>query len=295
MPNSLPVENLTAHLKWFAGVLGPHRNYQWDYFQGAAYLYHAIMTAIVILLVCGIFAIARRAERRTLGALVLFPLLLLVAYWIGNAPRNFGWYLTPPLWCCMVVVGLGFESLLASVHREGLRTITRTAFAISLTAMLGLVGFNSVEGHYSVSLNHGRYQELEDNLRTRVGTWIESNSPKNASVAMEAIGYQGTHAQRRIIDLAGLISPEVVRINSENPNRSVAFQQILAQLKPDFLVLRSFEVEINENWFGGSLFENEGQQRFFHKHYRVAEKFSHPDSDFWSRAGHLTIFARKGE
>src|SRR4029450_3610282 len=94
---------------------------------------------------------------------------------------------------------------------------------------------------------------------------------------MEAIGYQGYFSERRVLDLAGLVSPEVVALYRRNAAGAAAFHAVLQEMKPDYLVLRSFEVDENRHFHGGPLFSTNVQRDYFHEHYEEVDRFQAPD------------------
>ncbi|HSE40756.1 MAG TPA: hypothetical protein VLH08_08325, partial [Acidobacteriota bacterium] len=47
-------------------------------------------------------------------------------------------------------------------------------------------------------------------LNRMVGEWIQMNSTPDSTLAVKDIGYIGYYSQRKILDLAGLVSPECI-------------------------------------------------------------------------------------
>jgi hypothetical protein len=143
-------------------------------------------------------------------------------------------------------------------------------------------------------LNHQeRLQAYEEALRQRVGEWLATNTPEEASVATEAIGYQGYYSKRRIIDLAGLTSREVVAAARESRGNSAAtFHRILKRTRPDYIVLRSFEVDRNHAFHGGRLFETREQRLYFKRNYVELKRFRAPG--FGGTLSFLTVFGARG-
>ena len=96
-------------------------------------------------------------------------------------------------------------------------------------------------------------------------------------VATEAIGYQGYYSKRRIIDLAGLTSREVVSASRESRRNSAAtFHRVLKRTRPDYIVLRSFEVDQNRAFHGGRLFQTRAQRSYFDETYVELQRFQVP-------------------
>src|SRR5262249_5248776 len=113
-----------------------------------------------------------------------------------------------------------------------------------------------------------RFQENEATRRA-IGEWLRSHTPPAAATAMEAGGYQGYYSERRVIDLAGLVSRDVTDIRRHVPDAATSFFEILRRFSPGAIVLRGFEVRENRHFHGGPLFATEEQRRLFEDHYEL--------------------------
>jgi hypothetical protein len=240
------------------------------------------------LVVAGVLATVQ-GRWRPLAPLAWFPLLFMAFLFAGRAPR-FPWYMTPAAWCVAVLAVVG---TIAIAERIGRRTPSGTRWALALAAVCWLVIGMAVARRDLRMAEYARVEQANEvGLRQRVGEWLDQRAPADAAVAMEAVGYQGTHARRRIIDLAGLISPEVVEIHRQTTTNADALARVLQELRPDFLVLRSFEVESNRYAHGGRVFEVAAQRDSFMTHYREAGRFEAPYPQMWGENARLTVWAR---
>ena len=138
-------------------------------------------------------------------------------------------------------------------------------------------------------------QENEDGMRRVVGVWLREHTPPHATVAMEAIGYQGYYSDRRVIDMAGLVSPEVVALRRASKSNAELFYRLQSQLKPDYLVLRSFEVDENHHFHGGAMFENDTHREYFRENFAELQRFDAPHPELMGANGHLTVYGRRPE
>ncbi len=82
---------------------------------------------------------------------------------------------------------------------------------------------------YSKMFRSLPFPKLE--LYAKAGSWIAKNTPTNASLAAMEIGYLGYYAQRKVIDLIGLVTPEV----SEHLRRG-DFQWVIKKHQPDYFI-----------------------------------------------------------
>jgi hypothetical protein len=116
-----PLENLLAHLEWYSRASGVRSAYLWAFADDAPWMQVAVVAAFGFLFVGGVRHAFGSKALLPFAVVVVFPFALGVAYWIGRAPRRFDWYLTPPLWCSTVVVGLGIERWFRNL-REAFRS-----------------------------------------------------------------------------------------------------------------------------------------------------------------------------
>jgi hypothetical protein len=250
----------------------------------------------IVFLLLGVLGIARRPAR--LHALILLPAMIVVfclALWLGSSPR-FPWYAAPLSWCSLILGMLGLWELWV-LARLYWREFVLPEWVLRLASLLVvLVLALSLANRDLVAYRQQRDNQInEDKLRRVAGEWLAAHAPPDAAVATEAIGYQGYYSGRRIIDLAGLISPAVVDIMRCSDSHAAAFHGVLKQLAPDYIVLRSFEVRDNIHFQGGPLFETPEQAWYFRAHYAPAAELSAPlpDADFWKGLAELTIYARR--
>jgi hypothetical protein len=81
----------------------------------------------------------------------------------------------------------------------------------------------------------GQIQRAEEKVRRQIGLWLREHTPADARVAMEPIGYIGYYSQRRILDLVGLVSPEMVPLNRRGAGW---FAEMQRRFHPDYIVER---------------------------------------------------------
>ena len=82
-------------------------------------------------------------------------------------------------------------------------------------------------------------QRLEDEVRKPLGQWLAANAGPAETVMLEPIGYIGYHSRLRVLDIIGLVSPQVIpcyRSTEANP-----LACIVERNRPDWLVLRTAE------------------------------------------------------
>lgn len=240
------------------------------------------------LLALGLYA-ALRASRREVLLIPVYPVIYAVLMYVGRAPK-YEWYLTPMLFCSVLVGGMGVGVLTARAANKGIAW--RVLGAIGATVVVG-VGVAGLARDLPAKLRYNRMvQENEWGLRRGVGIWLRENTSPSATVAMEAIGYQGYFAERRVIDTAGLITPRVVDMKASTGSNGLLFRRIWTELRPDYFVLRSFEVDENHHFYGGKLFLTDADRVTFLRHYRERRRFTAPHPELAPKLWHLTVYER---
>lgn len=131
-----------------------------------------------------------------LGFLLLFALRLPVVY-------QYGRYAMPVLPIYLVLSAAGAAQAVAGLASTAWRRRLAAAWLAS-AAMVALAFY---------ALGARAYQRDVSFIQTQmvaVAEWLEKNTPPDARVAAHDIGALGYFAPRPLVDMAGLVSPEVV-------------------------------------------------------------------------------------
>lgn len=245
-------------------------------------------------LVCAgaIAALARPA--RPLWMLVVYPPLFALALFVVQAPW-FPWYMVPVTWCAIVLAVIGAETLATALTRYGAAAgWSPRALKVGLFLIAALIGYGLVGQDLEAFKVQRAIQENEDTTRRAIGEWLRAHTRPDAVVAMEAIGYQGTYSRRKVVDLAGIVSPQVVQMRRETGSAARTFERIRDQLHPDAIVLRTLEVSGELELHDGPLFDGPAEQQRFLDEYRQGARFIAPHTSVWGQFSDLTVFVRNG-
>lgn len=156
------------------------------------------------------------------------------------------WYLPTPAALGYLTVALLFDQLLGLAcklprlgwDRAWLRHLVPVlkVMAVLLIACQALV---TVMAAWQISLQQ---QLIENGLRRQIGLWLRANARSpNDTVYLEPLGYIGYFSQLKMLDWPGLASREVVEVR-RRLGRDHQIEAFL-ELKPDWLVLRPFEID----------------------------------------------------
>ncbi len=160
-------------------------------------------------------------------ALPLFTAVIVDFIW------HHGRYTMPLIPFQMIAAAVGVNWMLEKIaaNRQSARTVA---------AVLAILFF-SAGGlwrgpHWAEMLGNNAREILE--IDVALGQWLAENTPPDALIAVDDIGAIAYLSQRRIVDMNGLVSPEMwpaLRQPAGLP-RNQAAARILSALSPDYLV-----------------------------------------------------------
>jgi hypothetical protein len=85
-------------------------------------------------------------------------------------------------------------------------------------------------------------REIEDGTRKQIGLWLRQHAASPAdTVFLEPLGYIGFYSQLKMLDTPGLCAPQVVAAEKKLQTTSLA--KVIAEVQPDWLVLRPVEAD----------------------------------------------------
>lgn len=158
-----------------------------------------------------------------------------------NLVGNFGRYFFP-LFPLLAVLGvLGLERAAGTLARLGGDGTRKTPTGRALTAAAALVILlptaMTYARHRAFYLTNLANVEASD---VALGNWLAANAPPNAVVAVQDIGAVGYLAPNRVVDLIGLVSPEVIpavrsSITPDDPRGDRGMLAYLDRTRPDLL------------------------------------------------------------
>lgn len=165
----------------------------------------------------------RRSPLRWLGgALLLHPLAMaLVAPYRGPAFQT-GRYSSHLLPLAVVVAAAGLAALLAALRPRALRGALLAALALGLALPLAPASQAYAWGVQNINA-----------MQVHLGRWIARHTPRGARLGVNDVGAITYFGQRPIIDLVGLVTPEIVRYRRQ-PDGVLRY---LERTCPDYVVI----------------------------------------------------------
>lgn len=175
-------------------------------------------------------------------AQLFIPLLWLLIYYgtmLTSHVPAFAWYFLPPWPVYLGIAALGASWIIGRIGREMPDSAVSPLRSVWVPALL-LFGLFGIAHLPSIRRDIARTQWQEDSLRVPIGLWLRAHAGPNETVLLEPIGYVGYFSHRPILDMIGLVSPEVL----PSYRTSRALYDIIRRLHPNWLCLRPAEVQV---------------------------------------------------
>lgn len=146
---------------------------------------------------------------------LLFLLCLIAAYYIKLPfAHRFGRYLMPVIPFYILISVYGFKEISEFILQK---TKSYTLITLLFTLFLGGTTILSI---IHLTKNAKEFAELckyHNERHVAAGLWIKKNTPQNSIVAIHDIGAIGFYSERKIIDMVGLVTPELIdHLNDKN-------------------------------------------------------------------------------
>ena len=227
-------------IEWLGGQLGGHIAlliYHLEPFRevwnaAAAPVPGPLLVAIAII-TAYFLAIGLVASRGIPGFWPITAFLVLFfAYRVYFLPVLFyyDWYLPPFLALVMIVVALGLQRFASVAPRGSTALATALAVAFAIHMPFSFVVEAKVQG-------------VEDQVRTNAAKYLKATVQPGQSVVSESAGYIGFYSNVKLYDYPGLTSPTSVHALQQLPPDKRDVPNLIAVLRPDWLVLRPWELD----------------------------------------------------
>lgn len=166
-----------------------------------------VLTGAVVILIPGIIysAVNSIKKRDFLAFSVLLWCLGYAGMYALRLPVSYqhGRYLMPIV-APLIILGVsGLIQINDQIVHNFVRRVILPAWMISLILVSGVFWFKGL-GTYGEDVN------AINHLMVNSALWIRENAPSDATIAVHDIGAMGYFSEHKIIDLAGLINPEVI-------------------------------------------------------------------------------------
>ncbi len=185
--------------------------------------------------------------------ILLAPLAALLLHYGGMAFSKvylFGWYFVPPTPLYYLVAMTGWTMAVARIFPGALsrwRGTGRNAAGAGgraaglqialLAAVMGGAASGFIAPRVARDLRQG--QAVENDLRIPIGRWLRAQARPSDTMMLEPIGYIGYYSGLRVLDVIGLVSPEV--LFAYQPEVASPEHVLWTRFQPEWVLLRAGE------------------------------------------------------
>ena len=146
--------------------------------------------------------------------------IILLSFYVGLNLPNYQWYYAPFFYLMLIFACRGIWGMSTYLVSKGRLDYRAAAFvflcAVTIFSLTKVVSFK--EG-------------VRNEAYATIGSWIKTNTPSSATVAMVEIGTVGWYADRRIIDILGLVN----KYNAEYISKGDLYGW-LYRYQPDYIL-----------------------------------------------------------
>jgi hypothetical protein len=192
------------------------------YWNIAAYRLHVLLAAAGVLVLV-------LPRYRAWGLLVGWSILYSLGYVVLGVNSYF-WYYAPVVTGAVALIGLAVQAIVDLAQSRIRWQGTRAALAGVLVVLLFVPQVHSL-------LTFNLEGDARRHVYRRVGEWLHTHTPPDASVATLEVGIIGYYSERRVIDFAGLIQPETAARLNAHTNYEDAAIWATHHYRPDYVVL----------------------------------------------------------
>lgn len=174
-----------------------------------------------------------QAPRAEIGWALALPLAYAIAL---RYSHRFNRYLVPALPAFAIAGAVGLRATLAAAGRVRIPARIAATAAVGLLLAAQALFFSSTLGDYAT---YSRYHSAR---HVRTGQWLEAHTPPDAVIATHDVGAIAFYSNRRIVDMAGLVTPEVIPhirkpdyvpfLDSLFDHRGVSYLAVLEEWQP---------------------------------------------------------------
>lgn len=187
---------------------------------------HTVGIPFLILALLGTWSICR--DQRELLVLPVWTWGYALSYTLAAGGMH-PWYYAPFYAGYLALNYSGFLYLASKIPVQRSVWAARIASVIAIVIVL-----------YLSYLRVDRLKEMQAHLNAMnkaVGIWMNENSPSEAVFAVKDIGYMGYYSQRKVLDLAGLVSPESVSYRTHGD-----FLGPIRKYRPDYFAFSAGQI-----------------------------------------------------
>ena len=178
----------------------------WEYFKAGAY--SVLMIGFIFSFVKLLFDFYKKTYNQN-TLYIVFILLLVLVYFIKLPyAHRFGRYMMPIIPFFILVGTIGFRDFARLIYKFTNNAILSKSvlyFVIGITYFIGIKDYDQNREEYAENCKY-----IYDR-HVKAAMWIRDNTNENDVIATHDVGAIGYYGNRKIVDVAGLVTPELIK------------------------------------------------------------------------------------
>lgn len=186
----------------------------WQYFTSGAY--GILMVGFIFSVLKMFYDLSKKKYNQNI-IYIIFALALVFVYWYKMPyAHRFGRYMMPIIPFFILVSGIGFRDLVKLLGNY----FKSRNFVIGLYLIISVIIFiYAVKGYYENKEQYAIECKYINDRQVAAALWIKNNTAEGDIIATHDVGAIGFYCGRKIVDVAGLVTPELIsKINDKNYN-----------------------------------------------------------------------------
>jgi len=177
----------------------------WDYFtQGS---YYVLMIGFVFSLLKFFYDLYHRNYNQN-TVYILFILFLIIIYWLKLPyAHRFGRYMMPVIPFFIIVSTIGFRDLARFINKYTNNVLFAKSMFYILVGITFFIGVKNYDENRDLYVQQSKYIYER---QVEAAKWINENTKETDIIATHDVGAIGYYSGRKIVDVAGLVTPELI-------------------------------------------------------------------------------------
>lgn len=246
LSGSILPNTYTAKITYYVSKLEARGNFLkfevWQYFTAGGY--GIIMVGFIFSTLKMLYDLFKKKYNPNI-IYIAFSLALVFVYWLKMPyAHRFGRYMMPIIPFFILVSGIGFRDLFKLFGSY----FKNRNFAVGIYLFVSVVILMySVKDYLENKEQYATECKYINDRQVAAALWIKNNTNENEIVATHDVGAIGFYCGRKIVDVAGLVTPELItKINDDNYNEFLT--DYLKKANVSYLIfLNEWNRVVNQN------------------------------------------------
>ncbi len=178
---------------------------------------------------------------------LVFSFVFILAYYIQLPfAHRFGRYLMPVIPFYLFISFGGFQKILSFLHsksKSDLGSLFNMIY-IGIATITLLLSLNEIPKNVDEIVFTGKYHY---DRHIKVAEWLKENTKESDVIATHDIGALAFYSNRKIVDMVGLINPEIIEYLKDKNSTDYLKEHFLKNNVSYFVTMRNWFEAVNQN------------------------------------------------